>query len=87
MNEIDAALYPGTDLLRSPDFRRSACDEDFQSALEALAVGRTTLVIAHRLATIRHADLIVVMQDGRIVETGSHAELTASAGVYAGLAS
>ncbi len=62
-------------------------EREIQSALEALAVGRTTLVIAHRLATIRHADLIVVMQDGRIVETGSHAELTASAGVYAGLAS
>ena len=62
-------------------------EREIQSALEALAVGRTTLVIAHRLATIRHADLIVVMQDGRIVETGSHAELAASAGVYAGLAS
>jgi AmiR/NasT family two-component response regulator len=45
MNEIDAALYPGTDLLRSPDFRRSACDEDFQSALEARMLVDTAIGI------------------------------------------
>ena len=62
-------------------------EREIQTALEALSVGRTTLVIAHRLGTIRDADRIVVMQDGRVVETGSHADLTARAGVYAALAS
>ena len=47
--------------------------------------GRTTLVIAHRLSTIEHADRIVVLQDGRIVEVGSHAQLLADNGVYAHL--
>ena len=62
-------------------------EREIQTALEALSVGRTTLVIAHRLGTIRDADRIVVMQDGHVVETGSHADLTARAGVYAALAS
>ncbi|ODN72589.1 putative multidrug export ATP-binding/permease protein [Methylobrevis pamukkalensis] len=53
-----------------------------QDALQELARGRTSLVIAHRLATIRHADRIVVVEDGRIVETGDHASLLATAGVY-----
>lgn len=48
--------------------------------------GRTTLVIAHRLATVLKADRIVVMDAGRVVETGSHAELTARGGLYARLA-
>ena len=49
-------------------------------------MGRTTLVIAHRLGTIRNADRIVVMQEGRIAETGSHGELLARAGIYTALA-
>ena len=57
-----------------------------QGALEAAMVGRTTLVIAHRLATVQRADRIVVLDNGRIVETGSHAELVALGGVYANLA-
>ena len=57
-----------------------------QAALETLMAGRTTLVIAHRLATIRSADRIVVMDGGRIVEEGTHALLVARGGLYARLA-
>ncbi|OCC24114.1 ABC transporter [Croceicoccus estronivorus] len=57
-----------------------------QQALDRLMRDRTTLVIAHRLATVRAADRIVVMQDGQIVEQGRHAELAAAGGLYARLA-
>jgi len=57
-----------------------------QDALERLMANRTTLVIAHRLATVRAADRIIVMDEGRIVETGSHAELVGAGGLYARLA-
>lgn len=56
-----------------------------QSALTRLMQNRTTLVIAHRLSTIEHADSILVLDDGRIVETGDHATLMARGGYYASL--
>jgi len=57
-----------------------------QAALESAMRDRTTLVIAHRLATVQKADLIVVLDHGALVEQGTHAELVARGGVYAGLA-
>ncbi|WP_091736397.1 ABC transporter transmembrane domain-containing protein [Phenylobacterium immobile] len=57
-----------------------------QTALDAAMAGRTTLVIAHRLATVLKADRIVVMDEGRVVEEGPHAELVAKGGLYARLA-
>src|SRR5690606_519164 len=82
-------------LLKNPpllllDEATSALDAEserlVQGALEAAMVGRTTLVIAHRLATVQRADRIIVMEHGRIVESGTHASLVAAGGLYAGLA-
>ena len=63
----------------------SVTESKIQSALDALAVGRTTLIIAHRLSTIRSAERILVVGDGRIVEEGTHGELMQKNGLYASL--
>ena len=82
-------------ILRNPvllllDEATSALDAEserlVQSALERLAQDRTTLIIAHRLATVRKADRIIVMDQGRIVASGRHEELVAEQGLYARLA-
>jgi ATP-binding cassette subfamily B protein len=57
-----------------------------QLALERLMAGRTVLMIAHRLATVRHADRIVVMERGRVVAVGRHDDLTRDSPLYARLA-
>jgi ATP-binding cassette subfamily B protein len=64
----------------------AASERLVQQALEALEAGRTTLVIAHRLATVQHADRIVVLERGAIVAHGTHAELMRQGGLYSSLA-
>lgn len=60
-------------------------EQKIQSAIDTIIKGRTSLVIAHRLSTVRNADLILVVRDGKIVEQGTHDELIAARGYYYGL--
>lgn len=86
---VARALYKDAPILIL-DEATSALDAEaeavVQKALENLMQGRTTLVIAHRLATVRHAHRIAVMDAGRVVEEGTHAELLARGGLYRRLA-
>jgi ATP-binding cassette, subfamily B, bacterial MsbA len=63
----------------------TASERLVQEALQRLMAGRTTLIIAHRLSTIEHADRVVVLDHGKLAESGSHAELLARGGLYARL--
>ncbi len=85
---IARALYKDAPILIL-DEATSALDTESEqavkTALQRLMAGRTTLIIAHRLSTIEHADRIVVMSAGKVVETGAHAQLLAAGGHYARL--
>jgi ATP-binding cassette subfamily B protein len=63
----------------------AATERRVQAALDAAAAGRTTLIVAHRLATVRRADAIVVLDEGRVIERGTHAQLMKKKGAYAAL--
>ena len=69
LDDATASVDPGTERL-------------IQEAMRRLSEGRTTFVIAHRMSTVQHADLIVVLRDGRIVEQGTHGELSGRSGFY-----
>lgn len=82
---IARALYKNAPILLL-DEATSALDPDtdslVQAALRTTMAGRTTIAIAHRLSTVRDADLILVLQNGRIVQSGTHRSLEAESGTY-----
>jgi ABC-type multidrug transport system fused ATPase/permease subunit len=63
----------------------SANEQLIQKALSEVMAGRTAVVIAHRLSTLQHLDRIIVLDGGRVVQTGTHAQLLAAEGIYADL--
>jgi subfamily B ATP-binding cassette protein MsbA len=85
---IARALYKDAPILildEATSALDSASERLVQEALQNLMAGRTTLIVAHRLSTIEHADRVVVLEQGKLAESGSHAELLARGGLYARL--
>jgi ATP-binding cassette, subfamily B, bacterial MsbA len=85
---IARALYKDAPILildEATSALDAASERQVQEALQRLMAGRTTVIIAHRLSTIEHADRVVVLEHGRLAESGTHAQLLAKGGLYAHL--
>jgi ATP-binding cassette, subfamily B, bacterial MsbA len=85
---IARALYKNAPVLildEATSALDTASERQVQEALQRLVAGRTTLIIAHRMSTIEHADRVLVLDQGRLAECGSHEQLLAGGGLYARL--